>query len=188
MDNAGFEAATRTGGPFGEGFRLGVISSQTDPASLPPAEEVDGTAYVYLDVIHRTLGGAGEISASVNGGRFLEPGEWSYFGGDAAMSAAWTRDLVYQTELFLPFAAAGWNRLRDSLAAGEVHGHVRSFDLLTYEVAYVALVVSYEPLDLAPPPRRVYPRDDGLAMSAPRAYPPSRAVQSSARVGGGGYV
>lgn len=38
---------------------------------------------------------------------------------------------------------------------------------------------------LGPFPRRVFPRDDGLAGGAPRTFPPSKAEQSSNRIGPG---
>lgn len=51
-------------------------------------------------------------------------------------------------------------------------------------ITYVALRVEYLPHKL--PPRRVYPRDDGLATSStPRSFPASRAAQSSNRTAGG---
>lgn len=56
--------------------------------------------------------------------------------------------------------------------------YVTTYQPPRYRLTYSVVI------DETPPHRRVYPRDDGLAGGAPRAYPVSKAAQSSNRIGG----
>ena len=58
----------------------------------------------------------------------------------------------------------------------------------TVEIGWVRLRVEIDLGSPYQPPRRVYPRDDGLTGGARRTWPPSKAAQRGFRVDGSGYL
>lgn len=136
LDNPGYEGATTTD------FRMGVIASASATYDLPPVAEI-ASATVDLIVVHRSETGGGTLTGGVQIGVAYTSFDVSYFGGDVAMTSGWTRSVIHQADLY-PWS--GYDQFRTALASGQVHAHVRSYDLIVYDVAYIAVVVNWVPV------------------------------------------